>query len=112
MASGKSGNRLVLSMACILVSGAICVSSPSMAADSVDLWQVYETALKSAKYVDLTHTITPRIRHIDVELITDRPRYTVGYALKGLKRPTFSEDDVLVLPRAVSELPGRHPRHL
>jgi hypothetical protein len=45
------------------------------------------------------------LRHIDVERITDRPRYTVGYALKGLKRPTFSEDDVLVLPRDVSELP-------
>jgi kynurenine formamidase len=61
MASGKSGKRLVLSMAYVLVSGAICVSLPSMAAESVDLWQVYETALKSAKYVDLTHTITPRI---------------------------------------------------
>src|SRR5260221_5620826 len=26
-----------------------------------DLWQVYDQALKQAKYVDLTHTITPTI---------------------------------------------------
>jgi hypothetical protein len=26
-----------------------------------DLWQVYEQSLKSAKYVDLTHTLTPSI---------------------------------------------------
>lgn len=61
MASGKSGKRLVLCMACVLVSCAIPVSSPSIAAENVRLWQLYETALKSAKYVDLTHTITPRI---------------------------------------------------
>jgi kynurenine formamidase len=61
MASGKSGTRLVLSMACLLVSCAISISSASIAAENVGLWQVYETVLKSAKYVDLTHTITPRI---------------------------------------------------
>ena len=27
----------------------------------IDLWQVYDQALKQAKYVDLTHTITPSI---------------------------------------------------
>jgi kynurenine formamidase len=27
-----------------------------------DLWQVYQVALRKAKYVDLTHTITPTIR--------------------------------------------------
>jgi len=26
-----------------------------------DLWQIYNTALRRAKYVDLTHTITPTI---------------------------------------------------
>jgi hypothetical protein len=61
MASGKSGKRLALSMACVLATCALSLSSPSVAAENVDLWQVYETALKSAKYVDLTHTITPRI---------------------------------------------------
>ena len=49
-----------------------------------------------------------KLRHIDVERITHRAKYTAGYGMKGLKRPTFSEDDVLVLPRALSQLPGRH----
>jgi len=61
MASGKSGKRLVLFTAGLLANCAISVSSASIAAESVNLWQVYETALKSAKYVDLTHTITPTI---------------------------------------------------
>ena len=61
MTSCKSGKQLVLFTACLLVSCAISVSSASTAAESVSLWQVYETALKSAKYVDLTHTITPAI---------------------------------------------------
>ena len=34
---------------------------PARAADDTALWTVYETALKRAKYVDLTHTITPAI---------------------------------------------------
>jgi hypothetical protein len=61
---------------------------------------------------NLSDFLVGKLRHIDVQRITDRPKYTTGYGMKGLKRPTFSEDDVLVLPRDVSELPGRHPRHL
>ena len=53
MATGKSGKRVVLSTACLFVSCAIFASA-SIAAENVGLWQVYETALKSAKYVDLT----------------------------------------------------------
>jgi len=30
-------------------------------AESPDLWQMYETTLKSAKYVDLTHAFSPTI---------------------------------------------------
>ena len=60
MASGKSGKRPLLSTACLFVSCAIFAPA-SIAAENVGLWQVYETALKSANYVDLTHTITPRI---------------------------------------------------
>ncbi len=30
-------------------------------AQSTDLWQIYNTALKSAKYVDLTHAFSPTI---------------------------------------------------
>jgi hypothetical protein len=55
--------------------------------------------------------LTSKLRHIDVQRITHRPEYVTEYALKGLKRPTFSEDDILVLPRTLSELPGRHARH-
>ena len=42
---------------------AICaVMTPSIAAaEGQGLWSVYESALKGAKYVDLTHTITPKI---------------------------------------------------
>jgi hypothetical protein len=55
--------------------------------------------------------LTNKLRHIDVQRITHKAEYVAEYGLKGLKRPTFSEDDVLVLPRALSELPGRKPRH-
>jgi hypothetical protein len=51
------------------------------------------------------------LQDIDVERITDRAKYVADYGLKGLKRWTFSEDDILVLPRTLSELPGRHLRH-
>lgn len=40
----------------IFVSKAVTQSSPEP-----PLWQVYQQSLKSAKYVDLTHTITPSI---------------------------------------------------
>lgn len=43
--------------------------------------------------------LVDRIRHIDVQRITHRAKYVADYGLKGLKRPTFSEDDLLVLPR-------------
>lgn len=56
--------------------------------------------------------LTSKLRHIDVQRITHRARYVTEYALKSLKRPTFSEDDILVLPRDLSELPDRHPRDL
>ena len=56
---------------------------------------------------NLSKFLVGKLRHIDVEQITDSPRYVVGYGMKGLKRPIFSEDDVLVLPRDVSELLGR-----
>jgi hypothetical protein len=45
--------------------------------------------------------LTRKLRHIDVRRITHRTRYVTEYALKSLKRPTFSEDDVLVLPRGL-----------
>ena len=60
---------------------------------------------------DLRTYLTRKLRHVDVQRITRRAEYVTEYALKSLKRPTFSEDDILVLPRGLSELPGRRPRH-
>ena len=48
----------------VLLVGAVCAcaGSPPPARDAAPpLWQVYQNALKGAKYVDLTHTITPSI---------------------------------------------------
>jgi hypothetical protein len=56
--------------------------------------------------------VTSKLRHIDVQRITYRARYVTEYALKSLKRSTFSEDDILVLPRSLSELPGPRPQRL
>ena len=36
-------------------------AAPAAPAAPAGLWQVYESALKGAKYVDLTHTINPSI---------------------------------------------------
>jgi hypothetical protein len=55
--------------------------------------------------------LTKKLQHIDVQRITHRHRYVTEYALKSLKRSTSSEDDILVLPRALSELPDRPQRH-
>jgi hypothetical protein len=40
---------------------AMMLSQGGNAAAGEGLWGVYEQALKGAKYVDLTHTITPKI---------------------------------------------------
>ncbi|UDL96279.1 hypothetical protein LGH83_08925 [Lichenihabitans sp. PAMC28606] len=39
--------------------------------------------------------------------ITDRPEYVTGYAMKSLKRRTVDFDDVIILPRTVSQMPTR-----
>ena len=48
-------------------------------------------------------------RKIDAEPITHDPVYVTGYGLKGMKRSTFSYDDILIFPRTVSELPTKGP---
>jgi hypothetical protein len=42
--------------------------------------------------------------------ITHMAKYVTGYGMKGLKRPTFSMDNILVLPRTLGELPDRKHR--
>jgi hypothetical protein len=46
------------------------------------------------------------IRKISVEPITHDPVYVTGYGMKGLKRRSFFEDEILIFPRTVSELPA------
>lgn len=50
---------LFLGMTAIVLIGAVAFSP--VKAQSTDLWQVYDTTLKSAKYVDLTHAFSPTI---------------------------------------------------
>jgi hypothetical protein len=49
------------------------------------------------------------IRTIGVESITHDPVYVTGYGMKGLKRRSFFEDEILIFPRTVSELPTKGP---
>jgi len=49
------------------------------------------------------------IRKIGVEPITHDPVYVTGYGMKGLKRRSFFEDEILIFPRTVSELPSNEP---
>jgi hypothetical protein len=49
------------------------------------------------------------IRTIGVGPITHDPEYVTEYGMKGLKRSSFSEDDILIFPRVVSELPTQGP---
>jgi len=56
----------------------------------------------------LNKYLTGNLRHIDVQQITGTAGYTTEYAMKGLKRRTFSPDQILVLPRTVTELPDRN----
>src|SRR4028119_224456 len=43
---------------CAIISWSIAIAGPI---PNPPLWQVYQQSLQSAKYVDLTHTITPTI---------------------------------------------------
>jgi kynurenine formamidase len=61
MASSKGRARLIAwSVALVAVCTAATPFSVN-AAESKSLWPIYEQALKGAKYVDLTHTITPNM---------------------------------------------------
>jgi kynurenine formamidase len=46
----------------ILLSLVFCLSiNAAQPSSNPELWQIYQQSLKKAKYVDLTHTITPKI---------------------------------------------------
>jgi len=61
MASGKRQTGLVASLAALVAVCTLMTSFASKAAEGKSLWPVYEQALRGAKYIDLTHTITPNI---------------------------------------------------
>lgn len=59
---GRMKKLIIVIASLFLVSS--CKTTDSKLRDAqpaVDLWHVYETSLRSAKYVDLTHTVTPTI---------------------------------------------------
>jgi hypothetical protein len=51
-----------------------------------------------------------KIDEIDVVPITNNPSYTTRYGAKGLKRRTFSSDDILILPKTLDELADKTPQ--
>ena len=51
----------VLVPAALLGMAVAAVAPPPPSPDDLALWSAYQNVLKPAKYVDLTHTITPRI---------------------------------------------------
>ncbi len=59
-APGASARRPQWRLGCAALALAAALS-PARAADDLTLWNTYQTALKPAKYVDLTHAITPAI---------------------------------------------------
>ena len=69
-------------------------------------WNRLTDPLNRHFYEKRTTYVAGKIRSIDVVQIKDRRQYTTDYAGKGLKRPRFNTDHILVLPRTLSELPG------
>jgi kynurenine formamidase len=53
--------RLRALTSCLSITAALTASSAAWAGAAPGLWSVYDQQLKGAKYVDLTHTITPAI---------------------------------------------------
>ncbi len=58
---------------------------------------------------NLTRYLAGNICSINVQPITYDPEYVTGYGMKGLKRSSLSDDDILIFPRSVSELPSKGP---
>ena len=61
MVSGKGQSGLISSLAAFVTICTAMMPCTSDAAEGKSVWSVYESALKGAKYVELTHTITPNI---------------------------------------------------
>lgn len=60
MASGRHWSGLAVALT-LTAFGVVLTPSDADAAEARGLWGIYDSALKGAKYVDLTHTISPGI---------------------------------------------------
>jgi hypothetical protein len=58
---------------------------------------------------NLEKYLVGNIRRIDVKPITHNPGYVTGYGMKSLKSSRVSDDDILIFPRSVGELPRKGP---
>jgi kynurenine formamidase len=61
MTLNKRQGRLTVSLAVIVVVCTVTVPRDCDATENKSLWGVYVQSLRDAKYLDLTHTITPKI---------------------------------------------------
>jgi hypothetical protein len=55
---------------------------------------------------NLNKYLVKGVRQIDVRRITHEPEYVNEYGMKSLKS-RFSSDEIVIFPRAVSELPRK-----
>jgi hypothetical protein len=51
--------------------------------------------------------LTEKLARIDVKAITWNPDFVTDYVTKSFKRGRVSDEDIIILPRAVSELPSK-----
>jgi hypothetical protein len=51
--------------------------------------------------------VNEKLARIYVEPITSDPDYVTDYAAKSYKRGRVSEEDIVILPKAISELPSK-----
>lgn len=72
---------------CAIISWSIAIAQPI---PNPPLWQVYQQSLKSAKYVDLTHTITPTI---PVWPGFGKPKFSAATDPKTGKAYTYAADN-------------------
>ena len=87
---------------CLLTMGFICMGLGSLTG-----WEGFPESLDVHFAERLDEYLTSNLRHIDVERITHMAKYVTSYAMKGLKRPMFSPDNILILPKTLGELPNK-----
>ncbi len=64
----------------------------------------FQSTLDAHFAQDHPHCISEKLARIHVTPITDNPGFVVDYAAKSFKRGWVSEQDIIILPRVISEL--------